>query len=115
MKYAAILFAAGLTLAGCASTNLEEGQVAVTSTSEITDEDNVVVETAAGQMTLAEAKTEECRRVKDSGSNLRRKVCLNKATWAEKDKMEKEASEALRDRVAGSASGGASSSGGVSN
>lgn len=68
MKRVFCLVAAGLVLAACASSPQKE-------------------------MTLAEGAQVECRNITESGTILPKRVCNNKATWAEIDERDREAAK----------------------
>ena len=74
MKRQILYIAAGLVLAGCSSTG-------------------------ATQMTLEEGAKEECRSITESGSILPKRICYNKATWAEIDERDREAAKTAIDGV----------------
>lgn len=77
MKFAGSVLAAGLmvSLAGCASSSGSE------------------------EMTLAEGAKRECRSIKEFGSMLPKRVCNNKATWADIDERNEEQAKEFKDKI----------------
>lgn len=74
MKQMLLIAAVGYVLAACASTG-------------------------EGAMTLAEGEKMECRSITESGTILPKRVCNNKATWAEIDERDKEAGQETMRKV----------------
>ena len=57
----------------------------------------------AGQdeMTLEEGAKMECRTIQQSGTILPKRICNNKATWAEIDERNKEQAKAFKEKIDG--------------
>ena len=53
------------------------------------------------ELTVAEGAKEVCRSVTDSGSIIPRRICHNKATWAEIDKRDEEVAKENMDKMHG--------------
>lgn len=75
MKKYAFLFSALVLVAGCA------GDGVVTGNGE------------AGEFQTADGKKVECRRIKEMGTRLGKRVCMEKTEWAEVDRAAEEAAE----------------------
>mgnify|MGYP003671632375 FL=1 len=77
MTFAGSVLAAGLmvSLAGCASS------------------------TGSEEMTLAEGAKRECRSIKEFGSMLPKRICNNKATWADIDERNEEQAKEFKDKI----------------
>ena len=52
-------------------------------------------------MSLEEGAKQECRTVEEFGSILPKRVCNNKATWAEIDERNKEQAKAFKEKIDG--------------
>jgi uncharacterized lipoprotein YehR (DUF1307 family) len=53
------------------------------------------------KLTVEEGAKEVCRSITDSGSILPRRICHNKATWAEIDKRDEEVAKENMDKMQG--------------
>lgn len=54
---------------------------------------------ASTEMSLEEGAKKECRSIKEFGSMLPKRICNNKATWAEIDERNKEQAKEFKEKI----------------